>query len=45
MTSLLEIIFSFIGFGIILGYVLWQDNKLSKLERENRELRHKIQTK
>ena len=46
MSNLLEIILGFIGISIILGYAIWQDNKISKLEKElerkDNELRHKI---
>lgn len=45
MTDLLGIVLTTIVFTIIIGYIAYLDYKIDKLKRENRELRHKIQTK
>lgn len=45
MTDLLEMVLTMIGFICILSYILYLDYKMEKLKSENRELRHKIQTR
>ena len=42
MTDIVEMVLTIIGFICILTYIIYLDNKISKLERKNRELRHKI---
>lgn len=44
MVDVLEIVLTSIGFICILLYVLYLDYETNKLRKENRELRHKIQT-